>query len=137
MVKFFPGLEEQDLPDGEGWAMEWIRLMTHNGTHLDAPYHFHSTMNKGERAIPIDEVPLEWCLQPGVKLDFRHFEDGYVVQAEDVERELERIGHVLEPWKSCSSTPRPARATDTTTTSRPVAAWGARRPCTCWNAACV
>ena len=28
-------------------------------------------MNKGERAITIDEVPLEWCFQPGVKLDFR------------------------------------------------------------------
>jgi kynurenine formamidase len=45
-------------------------LITHNGTHLDAPYHFASTMNHGEPAITIDEVPLEWCFQPGVKLDF-------------------------------------------------------------------
>jgi hypothetical protein len=30
-------------------------------------------MNKGERAIAIDEVDLNWCFQPGVKLDFRHF----------------------------------------------------------------
>src|SRR4051794_5829460 len=51
VVQFSPGLQEQDLPDAEGWAIEWIRLMTHNGTHLDAPYHFHSTMNRGERAI--------------------------------------------------------------------------------------
>jgi kynurenine formamidase len=97
VAAFFPGLKETDLPDSEGWAIEWVRLMTHNGTHLDAPYHFASTMNKGERAIAIDEVPLDWCLQPGVKLDFRHFPDGYVVTAADVEAELARIGHELKP----------------------------------------
>lgn len=97
VAAFFPGLKEADLPDGEGWAVEWIRLVTHNGTHLDAPYHFASTMNRGERAITIDEVPLEWCFQPGVKLDFRHLPDGYVVTPADVEAELRRIGHTLRP----------------------------------------
>jgi kynurenine formamidase len=95
LAGFFPGLSKEDMPDGEAWAVEKVELITHNGTHLDAPYHFHSTMNRGERAIAIDEVPLEWCFQPGVKLDFRHFDDGYVVTARDVEAELARIGHRL------------------------------------------
>jgi kynurenine formamidase len=95
LAGFFPGLTKEDMPDGEAWAVEKVELITHNGTHLDAPYHFHSTMNRGERAIAIDEVPLEWCFQPGVKLDFRHFDDGYVVTARDVEAELARIGHRL------------------------------------------
>lgn len=94
---FFPGLKKEDLPDGEAWAIEKLELITHNGTHLDAPYHFHSTMNKGEPSLSIDEVPLEWCFQNGVKLDFRHFEDGYVVSAEDVEKELHRIHYELKP----------------------------------------
>ena len=97
LTEFFPGLDPADLPDEEAWAIERVELITHNGTHLDAPYHFASTMNHGERAITIDEVDLEWCFQPGVKLDFRSFEDGYVVTAADVEAELARIGHSLSP----------------------------------------
>jgi kynurenine formamidase len=40
-------------------------------------------------------VPLDWCFQPGVKLDFRALPDGYVITARDVEAELKRIGHTL------------------------------------------
>ena len=98
---FFPGLKKEDLPDGEGWAVEFVKLCTHNGTHLDAPYHYHSTMDKvsgkAKPAITIDEVPLEWCFQPAVKLDFRHLPDGYVATPGDVEAELKRIGHALRP----------------------------------------
>lgn len=97
VCSFFPGLKESDLPGGEGWAVERLEIATHNGTHLDAPYHHHSTMNNGERAITIDEVPLEWCFNPGVKLDFRHLPDGHVVSAEEMQAELDRIGHKLSP----------------------------------------
>jgi kynurenine formamidase len=98
MISFFPGASVEDLPGGEGWAVERLNVSTHNGTHLDAPYHFHSTMDGGQRAIMIDEVPLEWCFAPGVKLDFRHLPDGHVVTAAEVEAELARIGHVLQPY---------------------------------------
>lgn len=95
---FFPGVTAEQTPDGAGFAAaETVTLSTHNGTHLDAPYHFHPTMNGGERAITIDEVPLDWCFRPGVKLDFRHLPDGHVVTAEEVEKELERIGYAIQP----------------------------------------
>jgi kynurenine formamidase len=97
MLSFFPGLQAGDLPDGQGWAVERVQLSTHNGTHLDAPWHYHPTMNRGQRAATIDEIPLDWCFQPGVKLDFRHFADGYVATAADVEAELKRLGHELKP----------------------------------------
>lgn len=98
LANFFPGLQASDLPDGEGWAVETIALSTHNGTHMDAPWHFHSTTDYGKRSAPtIDETPLEYCFKPGVKLDFRHFADGYLVGAEEIEAELQRIGHELQP----------------------------------------
>lgn len=97
LLNFFPGLKAGDLPDGAGWAVEKITLSTHNGTHLDAPWHYHPTMNRGEPSWTIEDVPLDWCFQPGVKLDFRHFPDGYVATAADVKAELDRIGHTLKP----------------------------------------
>ena len=97
MLKHFPGMTPDLLPDGEGWATEQCQISTHNGTHVDAPYHYATTMDGGKRAITIDEVPLEWFFQPGVKLDFRHFPNGYVVTAADIEAELKRIGHELKP----------------------------------------
>ena len=97
VMAFFPGLSESDLPGGEGWALERLEITTHNGTHLDAPYHHHSTMDGGKRSITIDEVPLEWCFASGIRLDFRHFADGYVASADDVAAELDRIGHEIRP----------------------------------------
>ena len=95
---FFPGVTAEQVPGGRGFAAsETITLTTHNGTHMDAPWHYHPTMDGGARAITIDEVPLDWCFRPGVKLDFRHLADGHVVTAEEVAEELARIGHDLQP----------------------------------------
>jgi kynurenine formamidase len=98
----YMGVPVGALPDGEYAAVERVAISTHNGTHLDAPYHFFSTMNHalkpgGEPSWRIDEVPLEWCFQPAVKLDFRHLPDGAVVTPGEVEAELRRIGHTLRP----------------------------------------
>jgi len=97
ILPLFPGLTKDELPDGKGWAVEQVKLTTHNGTHLDAPWHYHPTMNEGEPSWTIDQVPLDWCFQSAVKLDFRHFADGYVATAADVEAELDRVGHALKP----------------------------------------
>jgi kynurenine formamidase len=97
MCELFPGLQREDLPDGEGWAIEFVQVFTHNGTHMDAPVHFLSKSADGKPMMTIDQVPLDWFFRPGVKLDFRRMPDGHVVTAAEVEAELKRIGHELKP----------------------------------------
>jgi kynurenine formamidase len=97
MTQFFPGLKKEQLPNGLGWAVEFVRLTTHSGTHLDAPFHYHPTMDRGAPAMTIDQVPLEWCFQDGVLLDFSHKQDGERISARDVEEELSRIRYTLKP----------------------------------------
>lgn len=86
LVAGFPGLRSDQLPDSQGWAVERAVTPTHNGTHVDAPWHYHSTMDGGARAATIDEPPLDWFFRPGVKLDFRHLPDGHVVQPDEISR---------------------------------------------------
>jgi kynurenine formamidase len=89
------GVPRRLLRDGEAWATETItQLGTHNSTHVDAPWHYNSTI-RGERAQTIDELPLDWFFADGVVLDMTAKADGEQIDVEDVEAELSRIGHEL------------------------------------------
>jgi kynurenine formamidase len=97
MKDFFPGVKKDQLPGGMGWALEFLTLTTHSGTHLDAPYHYHPTMDKGKEALTIDQIPLGWCFNDGVCLDFREKLDGERISADDLDKALDRIGYEIKP----------------------------------------
>ena len=63
-------IRRSDLPGGLGLAWETVRVDTHHGTHVDAPWHYGPTC-AGRPARTIDELPLEWFVAPGVRLDLR------------------------------------------------------------------
>ena len=44
---FFDGLETDELPDSEGWAVEFVQLCTHNGTHSAATSPSRLTLPSG------------------------------------------------------------------------------------------
>ncbi len=97
LIETLFGVPKRLLRDGEGWSNDTFkRFGTHNSTHVDAPWHYNSTI-RGEPAQRIDELPLEWFFSRGVVLDMTAKEDGDAVTAAEVEAELERIGHELEP----------------------------------------
>jgi kynurenine formamidase len=88
-------IERTDFPEALGLAWTQVHLSDHSGNHIDAPYHFGPQV-EGRPAKTIDQVPLEWCWGPGVRLDFRSH-GGRDIEPEDLERELERIGGSLGP----------------------------------------
>jgi kynurenine formamidase len=96
MQRFF-GVRPEDLvwSNGQGWAIEEVRAITHTGTHVDAPYHY-SPISEGKPARTIDEVPLEWCFAPGVVLDLRHKAAGEFIEVADLEGALARIDYRLQ-----------------------------------------
>lgn len=97
MTTYFKNLiTVDDLPEGNGWALENITLTTHSGTHLDAPYHFYPTQNHGEPAATIDQVPLEWCIGNGVKIDMTDKPDGYKIMAKDLEVYFKKVDYTLK-----------------------------------------
>jgi kynurenine formamidase len=85
------------LRDGEGWAVDAIKhLPTHATTHVDAPWHYNSTVG-GRAAKTIDQLPLEWFYGPGVVLDFHERADGDVIGPAELQTALSVAQHELAP----------------------------------------
>ncbi len=93
----YPGLTREQCLDGHGWAIEQLQLSSHTGTHVDAPYHYHPTMNGGEPAWTVDEVPLDWFIGDGVVVDFYNKPDGYVCTSRDFKEYFDQIDYQLKP----------------------------------------
>lgn len=95
MATFFDATID-DLPNRLGWANDTVTACSHNGTHVDAPWHYFPTC--GSRpARKIDELPLEWFFSDGVVLDFHAKQRGELISPSDIQRELDRIGYSLKP----------------------------------------
>jgi len=91
------GVSKELLRQGEGWATDTITYLgTHSSTHVDAPWHYNSRI-QGERALTVDELPLEWFFSDGVKLDMTAKTEGDPVTVDDIKKELARIGYELKP----------------------------------------
>jgi len=89
------GVGPELLRDGEGWAVETISLGTHNTTHVDAPWHYNSTI-QGSPAATIDELPLDWFHGPGVVIEARGREEGDALTVADFEAGLAAAQHELQ-----------------------------------------
>jgi kynurenine formamidase len=91
------GVPASLLRNGEGPATErFVQLVTHNSTHVDAPYHYNSRIG-GRPSRTIDELPLGWFVGPGVVIDATDREDGDALTVADMQSALDAADHELEP----------------------------------------
>lgn len=90
------GIDRRLLLRGEGPAGERLSIGTHSVTHLDAPYHYNSTI-QGEPSPTIDELPLERFFGPGVVVDATGRADGDAVTRDQLEAGIAAAGHTLRP----------------------------------------
>jgi kynurenine formamidase len=89
-------VDSEDFPEEKGLAWEEVQAITHTGTHLDAPWHYGSTVGD-ESAKTIDEVPIEWCCGDAVVLDFTWKENGTEITPDELDAQLNELGHSLSP----------------------------------------
>lgn len=88
-------VDRDDFPEDMGLGWMDVHLSDHAGNHIDAPWHFGPEV-EGRPAKTIDQVPLEWCMGPGVRLDFRsHL--GRDIGVPELEQEVARVGADLRP----------------------------------------
>jgi kynurenine formamidase len=90
------GIDRRLLLRGEGPAAERLSIGTHSVTHLDAPYHYNSTI-QGQPSETIDQLPLERFFAPGVVVDATGREDGDAVTRDQMEAGIAAAGHTLKP----------------------------------------
>jgi kynurenine formamidase len=88
------GLPPRLLRDGEGPASEFLSIGSHAGTHVDAPWHYNTTIG-GTPAQSVDQLPLEWFFAPGVVVDARAKADAEAVTVEEMRAGLAAAGHEL------------------------------------------
>ena len=97
-IKYLLGkriLKKEDLPDEEFLSLETVHSPVHIGTHLDYSYHYGS-LSEGRPSKTAEEIPLEWCISGGVRLNLRHKTPNETITAQDLESALKKINYTLK-----------------------------------------
>ncbi|MEK6715310.1 MAG: cyclase family protein [Candidatus Omnitrophota bacterium] len=90
-------IRKEDLPDEEFLSLETVHSPVHIGTHLDYSYHYGSK-SEGRAAKTAEEIPLEYCIQNGVKIDLKHKKPNEVITNSDIKSALSKINYQLKPF---------------------------------------
>lgn len=97
LVRFL-GLPFKFMPrDFVGWADDTITKMgVHSTTHIDAPWHY-GPKSGNEKALSVEQIPLDECIAPGLIFDMTFKKDGEVISVKDMEYVAKKDHLEIEP----------------------------------------
>ena len=91
------GCTREDLPDGEGWGDEQLKITSHLGTHVDAPLHY-GTMCEGKPSRTISDIDLSELYCDGFVLDLReHCSPGESITVDALKQAVEALDADITP----------------------------------------
>jgi arylformamidase len=76
---------------GDVANVEILAIGVHAGTHVDAPYHFFSDLQR------VDELPPDCLIGPAVVVDVTDKEGGVAIEAEDLRQWESAAGEAIRP----------------------------------------
>jgi kynurenine formamidase len=84
-TNLFPASRYEEKPDGKAaFAVNTLLVSEHAGTHTDSFAH----MNTGIDAVPIEQLPLEMFMGPGICLDVSHVPESEFIEIADLQKAL-------------------------------------------------
>jgi len=83
---------------GDPASMYQLLISEHAGTHLDCPSHFYPDRDDPRR-VSLETFPVEACIGPAVKLDFKGLDGSVELGGEDI-RKWEQAHEPLRPGQA-------------------------------------
>jgi len=91
------GIDRTAFPDGIGLSIEFVKLTTHSGTHIDAPAHY-GPLCEGKTAKTIEDLPLDWFFHDGVLIDCSEGPADRPIAAAEIEQKLAIMKYDIKPY---------------------------------------
>ncbi|MHC5609967.1 MAG: cyclase family protein [Nostoc sp.] len=91
------GIDRTAFPSGMGLSIEFVKLTTHSGTHIDAPAHY-GPLCEGQTAKTIEDLPLDWFFHNGVLIDCSEKHTDKPINSAEIQQKLALMEYNIKPF---------------------------------------
>ncbi len=91
------GIDRTAFPSGMGLSIEFVKLTTHSGTHIDAPAHY-GPKSEGQTAKTIEDLPLDWFFHNGVLIDCSQEPTDKSINSAEIQQKLAQMEYKIKQF---------------------------------------